>query len=348
MILSGADFKKAVSAGQFAPGYLLIGNELHFRDRIRLMLVKSFAGGAAEDVVEHDLGQIPVAEALDDAASLGLFASRRLLWLRNAEALLPRRRASAAAADDDGTEPQTAGKHSVEAISYYFERPQPTSLVVFEATALDLGDRDDVRKVERLEKLLPVPSVRLDRLAAAPAARYLTEEARTRGFKLEPDAGRSLIEACAGDLARAVTELEKLMLYAAGKGAVTRADVEAMVTPESSFVIWEISDAIGERDSQRALRLVQDMLRQDVPPLLMTSLIAGQVRKLLKAKEGSKEWLPPAVRDQARKFTVPELTEALEKLFETDVALRSSPPDDRVVLEQLVLELARKTRRGRI
>ena len=81
MILSAADFKKAVSSGQFAPGYLLIGNELHFRDGIRLMLVKSFAGGASEDVVEHDLGQMPVAEALDDAASLGLFAGRRI-WVR--------------------------------------------------------------------------------------------------------------------------------------------------------------------------------------------------------------------------------------------------------------------------
>lgn len=343
MILAAADFKKALATGQFAPGYLLAGSELHFRDRIRALLVKSFVEGRAEDLFEHDLAEMPVAEALDDAASLGLFAVRRLLWLRNAEALLPRRRASAAA-DEDGTrgEPQTAGKHSAEAVLYYFQHPQPTSLVVFEATSLDLGDRDDVRKVERLEKLLPVPSVRLDRLPAPQAARYLTEEARTNGFRLEPDAGRSLIEACAGDLARAVNELDKLMLYAAGRDHITRADIEALVMPEASFTIWEISDAIGERDSRRALRLVQEMLRQDVPPLLMTSLIAGQVRKLLKAKEGSQEWMPSSVRDQARKFTLPELTGALEKLFEADVALRSSPPEERVILEQLVLELARK------
>ncbi len=212
MILSASDFQKSLATERFAAGYLLVGNELHFRDRFRALLLKAFAGGRGEDLAEHDLAETPVAEALDDAASLGLFAGRRLLWLRNAEALLPRRRSAAAEREDEAGEPETAGKHSAEAIAYYFERPQPSSLVVFEAVSLDLSDRDDLRKAERLEKLLPIPSVRLDRPPAAQAARYLTEEARAQGFKLDSNAARTLIEACAGDLARAATELEKLTL----------------------------------------------------------------------------------------------------------------------------------------
>jgi DNA polymerase-3 subunit delta len=342
MILSAADFEKSVGAGEFAPGYLLAGNELYFRDRFRALLLERFAGGQREDVVEHDLGETPLAEALDDAASLGLFASRRLLWLRHAEVLLPKRRAAAAGEDDADGGPRTTGRHSLEEVSAYFQRPQPATLVVFEATSFDLADRDDLRKVERLEKLLPIPSVRLDRLPTAQAARCLVQEARAGGFKLDGEAARTLAESCAGDLARAARELEKLALYAAGRAEITTTDVEKLVTPESSFAIWELSDAIGERDARRALRLVQDMLQQDVSPLLLTSLIAGQVRKLLKVKEGAREWVHPNVRDQARKFTVAELSGALEKLFEADVALRSSPPDERVVLERLVLDLARK------
>ncbi len=344
MALSLAEFLQEAAQGKFAPGYLLAGHELFFRDRFREALVKFFLQDQRQDVAEHDLAEIPVRDALDDAASLGLFAGRRLLWLRNAEALLARRKAAPqedTEADSAG-EPQTAARHSPEAIAAYFERPQPASVLVFEATSLDLGDRDDARKAERLEKLLPVPSVRLERATLGQAARYLAEEAQRRGFVLEDDAAPVLAEACAGDLARASLELEKLMLYAAGRDRITSADVEALVPAEGSFTLWEISDAIGERDVPRALRLVQEMLRQNIPPLLLSSLIAAQVRKLLKCKEGAREWIHPKVREQARKFSGKELTQALEKLFEADVALRSSPPEERIVLELLVMDLAKK------
>lgn len=343
MILRMADFLKGAAKGQFAPGYLLAGNELFFRDKFREALVKFFLEGQRGETSEHDLAETPVRDALDDAASLGLFARRRALWLRNAEALLPRRRTAAGGGDeDDGEAPQTTARHSPQAIAAYFERPQPDSIVVFEATSLELGDRDDLRKVERLEKLLPVASVRLDRPALGQAARYLVEEAKNGGFALSEDAARDLAEACAGDLARAGQELEKLMLFAAGRGRITPADVQALVPAEASFTLFEISDAIGRRDTARALKLVQEMLRQNTPPLLIASLIAGQVRKLLKGKEGVREGVHPSVRDQARKFSVKELAEALERLFEADVELRSGPPDERVVLERLVMDLARK------
>jgi len=350
MILALEEFLKRAAQRNFEPGYLLAGSELFFRDRFREALAKFYLEGAAGapdsgELVEHDLAAAPVRNALDDAASFGLFAQRRVLWLRNAEALLARRGASASGDDSDGDDsetPQTASRHSVEAITAYFEKPQPGSVVVFEATSLDLADRDGLRKVERLEKLLPVPCVRLDHPAIGQAARYLSEEAGRRGFTLEQDAAPELVEACAGDLARARVELEKLLLYAAGRSRVTSADIEALVPEESSFTLFEISDAIGDRDTPRALRLVGVMLQQNTPPLLVASLIAGQVRKLLKSKEGAREWIHPKVRDQARKFTTAELTKALEKLFETDVALRSSPPDERVVLEGLVMDLARK------
>ena len=360
MRLPLAEFLKGAAGGKFSPGYLLVGNELLFRDRVREALRKFFLedpdGEPGGELVEHDLAQVPVRAALDDATSLGLFASRRLLWLRNAEALLAKRkqyrrplRAEAPAAglpeegeEETSDEPATAARHSVAAIADYFARPLEASVVVFEATSLDLGDRDAVRKAERLEKLLPVPSLRLERPSIGRAARYLIEEARRNGFVLEQDTARELAEACTRDLARAVLELEKLMLYAAGSSRISSAQVQAVVPAESSFTLWEISGAIGERDVAGALRLVQVMLRRNTSPLLVAALIAGHVRKLLKCKEGSREWVHPKVREQARKFTVTELTGALEKLFEADVALRSSPPEERVILERLVMDLAQK------
>ena len=46
----------------------------------------------ADAVSQHDLAELTLAEILDDARSLSLFASERLIWIVNAELALPRAR----------------------------------------------------------------------------------------------------------------------------------------------------------------------------------------------------------------------------------------------------------------
>src|SRR5579871_3056885 len=84
-----------------APAYLFLGPEAYQRERCRRALVDAVLG--AEDresgFTRHDLDQIPLAAAIDDARSLSLFASRRVIWLAGAEAAVPR--GKAAAFDDE-------------------------------------------------------------------------------------------------------------------------------------------------------------------------------------------------------------------------------------------------------
>jgi DNA polymerase III delta subunit len=42
-----------------------------------------------------DLSEVPLAAALDDARALSLFATRRVIWIGSAEAVLPRGRTAA-------------------------------------------------------------------------------------------------------------------------------------------------------------------------------------------------------------------------------------------------------------
>src|ERR1700733_6013867 len=79
--------------------YLFIGPESYSRERFRKALTKAALAGLAEEEREgaftrHDLDQVPLASALDDARSLSLFATRRLIWLARAESALPRGRSA--------------------------------------------------------------------------------------------------------------------------------------------------------------------------------------------------------------------------------------------------------------
>jgi DNA polymerase-3 subunit delta len=320
-------FLRDAAKGKFAPVYLLTGSEVFFRDKFREAVVKFFLKESGE-LVDHDLGEIPVRDALDDAATLGLFSPLRAVWLRNADAILPRREGSA------------SGRHSPEAVAAYIARPNPQCVVVFESR---LDDKD---KATRLEKMLSTPDVKcavveLERPAPGESAKYLIEDARRSGVAFDQRAALELVESTGGDLGRARMELQKLMTYAAGHAAIGVEEVRALVPAEPVFIIWELGDSIGRRDPAGALERLEALFREGHSAIPTLGLIASHVRRMVRAKAGSQQWMPPEVKKQAEKIPMKDLLKALERLHQADMELRSSPPDDRLVLERLVLDLAR-------
>ena len=83
-----------------APAYLFLGPEAYQRERCRRALLDAALGGE-DGLTRHDLEEISLASALDDARSMSLFASKRVIWIAGAEAALPRGRAKADDDDED-------------------------------------------------------------------------------------------------------------------------------------------------------------------------------------------------------------------------------------------------------
>jgi DNA polymerase-3 subunit delta len=119
---------------------------------------------------------------------------------------------------------------------------------------------------------------------AAPKARdvprWLVAEAGRRGFELEPDAAQLLAESIGDGTARLATELDRLALWADPGGAVTRADLEAMVADTSEEVAWALTDAIIDRDPGTALTAAERLADQGES---VTPLIYAVARRLREA-----------------------------------------------------------------
>src|SRR5271168_3676922 len=83
-----------------APAYLFLGPEPYQRERSRRALIDAVLPEEDREsgFTRHELDQIGLTAALDDARSMSLFSSKRLLWLAGAEAALPRGRSS----EEDG------------------------------------------------------------------------------------------------------------------------------------------------------------------------------------------------------------------------------------------------------
>src|SRR5215831_14455562 len=94
--MTAAQFQARLKKGA-PPVALLLGPEAYQRRRIRDAMLAALP---AEAIVQHDLAELALAEVIDDARALSLFASERLIWVTNAELALPK--GKAAAEDEEG------------------------------------------------------------------------------------------------------------------------------------------------------------------------------------------------------------------------------------------------------
>jgi DNA polymerase III subunit delta len=332
------------------PAVLLLGPEAYERRRIKEALT---AGYAPDAIAQHDLAELALAEALDDARSLSLFASERLIWIVNGEAALPR--GKAAAADDDDGE---GGSGDAGPLVEYMKNPTPGVMVVIEAIRFDF-EGEEKRRQDRVRKFYAaVPDVvELRRFGAHEARQEAEKLVADAGFRIDPAALDLLVEALGADIARISVEIEKLSLYASGR-AVNVDDIAALVPDARASNIFALVNAMGRRDRARSLEILDTLTREGEYLPLALAFLSTQFRMALVAREaglksssqiqqhfqriGVQMWGSRAeqVYQTVSKFNGPQLSKAMKLLFEADRNLRDARPDDRIVMERLILELA--------
>jgi DNA polymerase III subunit delta len=328
---------------------LLIGPESYDRRRVKEALHAAFPDGAA---AEHDLMETGLADVVDDARSLSLFASERLIWVANAESALPRGKAAAAEEEDGEGAP---GDASI--LADYLKSPTPGVCLVFEAARFDF-EGDDKRKQERVRKFYAGIEhvVDLRRYSGEDATGEARALAKRAGLRLDASALSLLVEALGADMARIATEIEKLALYA-GPRELNADDIAALAPEARATTIFALVAALGRRDRARALEILDVLAREGEYLPLALSFLSTQFRMALAAREaglrtpqqiqahftkmGLPVWSSRAeqIYQTASRFGGGQLKRALLAIYEADKGLRDARPDDRIVMERFVLKL---------
>ena len=354
--MSPAQMLARLKKGEIPAACLLLGPEAYQRRRLREELLARVLGtgeGRERGLAQYDLGETELAAVIDDARALSLFATERVIWVANAEAALPR--GKAAAADEDGEGEGAAG--DAAPLAAYLKDPSPGVTLVFEAIRFDF-EGEDKKKQDRVRKFYgAIPDVvELQRFRSEDARAEAQALIRKAGFTIDPAALELLVEALGADIARIAVEIEKLSLYAAGR-AVTEDDISALVPDARSTTIFALVNALGRRNRAQALLLLDTLTREGEYLPLALAFLSTQFRMALVAREAGLKSAPQIqahfsrmgvpmwgsraeqVYQTVSKFSQPQLVRAMKLIFEADKGLRSARPDDRIVMEQFVLEL---------
>lgn len=195
------------------------------------------------------------AQVLDAARTRSLFAQRKAIVVRQAEALR---------GEDEG-------------VLAYLEDPTPgVTLVLVAAKA-------DKRKTLWKRLLESVPVTLAEPLRGARLKGYVAEELRRRKLLLAEDALVALVERVGADLRRLIGEIDKLQAYA--EGGRLSADAVAQVLGRGfARPLYELGDAFCARRSGMALALVEQALDDGEAPLRVLATLHRGLRELRKAR----------------------------------------------------------------
>ena len=280
-------------------------------------LEKSAVASDFAEMVEEDLrafnveriygGETKVDALIDAASTLPMMAPRRVIVVAEAEKLLmPKRESKAAEAEQ-------------ERLEAFIQTPPAHATIVFVCGPLDLRRRV-IKLLLKVAHVVDCGTIETE----ADAQRWVKARAAREHVNLEPAAAAELVARAGLDLVRLRAGFDRVTLYAMGQAAITVDDVRQAVTagPEAQ-ADWGIANAIQRNDVREALRE------------LGLAFDSGDVAVKILGQ----------IRIAAEKLPARRLAPAMDALFRTDIALKSSGGDSRILLERLVVEMCAEARR---
>ena len=181
-------------------------------------------------------------------------------------------------------------------------------------------------------------------------AAWIDGEAHDRGIRLGVGTAKELATRIGGfvregdaerrdQTRRASMELDKLALYRPEQ-VVSPEDVRELVAEAVPGSAWALADAVAERDSAKALRLL-DALAETMPEPVIVVVLHRRIRELLELLDrmpGAKslgaaamamgiksEFRASRLASQARRWTQAELIAAIDGLVELDAVVKGAP-----------------------
>ena len=319
-LLNPSAVRKQIAAGATDPVYLLLGED----EVEKSALAAEFAGLVDEGLQAFNVERIHAGEfttgdrLLDGVGSivaaartLPMMAPRRVVIVMQAETLVAPKRESEGA---------TRALDQLEAL---LGAPEPMTALVFVAASVDRRGR--VFKLFQKHATLVECGVLED---LADAERWVRNRVAAGGAAIDPAAARLVAQRAGVDVRRLRGDVERLLLFAMGQTQITVDDVRIVTGPAALQDDWAMTNAIEAGQPGEALRQLALALDAGAPP----EKVLGQLAWVVRAKFPA--LAPRAVRP------------AVDALFRTDVDLKRSAGDPRILLERLVVELCGGRKEG--
>lgn len=315
-----------LKTGQFKQIYLLYGEEGYLKRQYRDRFIKAMLPeGDTMNYAHYEGKNINVREVIDLAETLPFFAQSRLIVF-----------------EDTGFF-KSAG---AELADYIKDMPETTYFIFVE---------NEVDKRSKLYKAVKAKGhiVELTTQDEGTLKRWIQGIVRREKKQSSDSVILYFLNKVGTDMENIQRELEKVFCYALDRKEITREDIDAVCVTQITNHIFDMVNAVADKNQRRALDLYYDLLALKEPPMRILFLMIRQYRILFQVKGlsgqgygkkeiASKAGLHPFAAgkymDQAKKFRMSELRAVMEDGADIEQRVKTGLLTDNLAVELFIVK----------
>ncbi|QLH34832.1 MAG: DNA polymerase III subunit delta [Parachlamydiaceae bacterium] len=326
---------EGASPAHFAPVYMILSKDefnrkIAYEKLIKHLLGEQIANPMALSVYNEEKADI--AKILQELDTLGIFAAKRVVVIHQADNLL---------------------KPATEKLLTYYENPNPSVYLVLTASSI-AANTNFYKKSELVGVILEIPEEKSWEKEKS-LKEWVDQKAAACGKQIESAAIQLLLKQIGTDQALLNQEIEKLVCYVGDRSKVTSQDVSAICISVNTENVWQLGEAIFQRDPTAALRIALALIKEGIPLLMLLRQIRTQFQTdfqvcTLLAQGGSGSeitkqfgYMKGQILEKhmhlAKNFGLQRFRKGLILIDETELAAKNSAAENAYLIERLIVKL---------
>ncbi|MEY8291261.1 DNA polymerase III subunit delta [Carnobacteriaceae bacterium 52-44] len=333
-----------IRKGNYAPIYLVLGEERYFIERIRETIIEHALDEESIDLnfSSFDMEENTINDALFEASSFPFFGERKVVFVQNPYFLT-------------GQKVRNAPDHNIDELEDYLKNPADFTIFVIFAPYEKLDRRKKITKsLEKNAQLIDVSSPN-----ANEANRYIKEVVKEKGYQFTDGAFQLFTERTDGNLTQMMHELDKLFLYHIDSKNITKDSIQHLVPKSLEQNVFELNTLVLNNQVEASVEAYHDLLVQKEEPIKIVALLISQFRLLLQVKVLQRQGYPQGdiakvlkvhpyrvklALQNVRRYEQHLLSEALDYLIDADYKMKTGQIDQELQVELFIMRFAQQSK----
>lgn len=337
-VINEQDFKKEALAGNFSQLYFIYGDEKYlvkkYTEYLRSKLEGKNSSGFDTDILSSSAELEDISQS---AEQLPLMSERRSVFVNDFDF-------------------ETLSEGDLKSLVVFCTDLPESTVLIFSQPTLTF----DVKKANKTKKFAAAAAkcgtvLCLEKKGDIALEKQVASWAKALGCEISSINAAKLIQSCGTDMLTLKNETEKLCAYT-GEGEITEETIKLVAVKNVEARIFALSDSIIRCDYNTAYRQLDLLFYQREKPEVILGVLSSafidmyRVRTAVESGEKSlvlKDIFPykgkefrirNAERDMKR-YSSAAISKILNAIADTDIKLKSSGADGRLLLETLIAQI---------
>ncbi|MDE7307610.1 MAG: DNA polymerase III subunit delta [Lachnospiraceae bacterium] len=313
--------------------YLLYGEEAYLKKQYKDRLKAAVCGEDTMNYAYFEGKNTDVNEIISIADTMPFFAEKRLVVIENSGFF----------------------KKADEKIVEYLSHVSESTILVFVEEETDKRGK----MFKKVKELGYVCELAVQTLATL--GKWIVGILNQEGKKITKQTLDYFLSVSGTDMNIISNELEKLISYTMGREEITQKDISEVCSVLAVSKIFDMVDAMGNKNRARALEFYYDMIEVREPPMRILYMLSRQFRMILEAKElfkngmdrkaiAEKLALAPfivnKVLNQSEKFRREDIKRALEECLCMEEDIKNGRMEDKTGVEMILIKYSTEPVKG--